>query len=100
MNKALSFDFHHIGVSVPNLEEAIAWYKHVLGFEVEKEFYIEAAKSKTAMMRSSPSLSENLSAKAVFYVIARATLSNLLSKAQARLLHKTYSNAFNIGTIL
>ena len=51
MNKALSFDFHHIGVSVPNLEEAIAWYKHVLGFEVEKEFYVEAAKSKTAMMR-------------------------------------------------
>ena len=25
--------FHHIGISVPNLEESIAWYKEKLGFE-------------------------------------------------------------------
>jgi methylmalonyl-CoA/ethylmalonyl-CoA epimerase len=25
---------HHVGISVPNLEESIAWYKKMLGFEV------------------------------------------------------------------
>ena len=25
--------FHHIGISVANLEESIAWYKEMLGFE-------------------------------------------------------------------
>ncbi len=45
------FTFHHGGVSVPSLDEAIAWYGHVLGFELEKRFYIEAARSHTAMVR-------------------------------------------------
>ena len=45
------FTFHHGGVSVPSLDDAIAWYGHVLGFEVEKRFYIEAARSHTAMVR-------------------------------------------------
>ncbi len=26
--------YHHVGISVPNLEESIAWYKKMLGFEV------------------------------------------------------------------
>ena len=45
------FVFHHGGVSVPSLDEAIAWYGRVLGFEVEKLFYIEAARSRTVMMK-------------------------------------------------
>jgi methylmalonyl-CoA/ethylmalonyl-CoA epimerase len=45
------FTFHHGGVSVPSLDDAIAWYGHVLGFEVEKRFYIEAARSHTAIVR-------------------------------------------------
>lgn len=45
------FSFHHGGVSVPSLKDAIDWYGRVLGFEVEKRFYIEAAKSHTAMLR-------------------------------------------------
>ncbi|WDF72538.1 VOC family protein [Novosphingobium sp. KACC 22771] len=45
------FAFHHGGVSVPDLDEAIAWYGRVLGFEVEKRFYIEAARSHTAMVK-------------------------------------------------
>ena len=45
------FTFHHGGVSVPSLDHAIEWYRRVLGFEVEKRFYIEAAKSHTAMVR-------------------------------------------------
>lgn len=48
------FSFHHGGVSVPNLDEAIEWYGRVLGFEVEKRFYIEAAKSHTAMVMRGP----------------------------------------------
>lgn len=48
------FTFHHGGVSVPSLAEAIDWYGRVLGFEVEKRFYIEAAKSHTAMLRKGP----------------------------------------------
>ena len=48
------FTFHHGGVSVPSLDEAIDWYGRVLGFEVEKRFYIEAAKSHTAMVRKGP----------------------------------------------
>ena len=45
------FTFHHGGVSVPSLEAAIDWYGRVLGFEVERRFWIEAARSHTAMLR-------------------------------------------------
>jgi catechol 2,3-dioxygenase-like lactoylglutathione lyase family enzyme len=45
------FTFHHGGVSVPSLDEAIDWYRRVLGFELEKRFYIEAAGSHTAMVK-------------------------------------------------
>lgn len=45
------FTFHHGGVSVPSLDQAIAWYGEVLGFAVESQFYIEAARSHTAMVR-------------------------------------------------
>ncbi|SER68853.1 VOC family protein [Sphingobium sp. YR768] len=45
------FTFHHGGVSVPSLDEAIDWYGRVLGFAVEKRFYIDAARSHAAMIR-------------------------------------------------
>jgi methylmalonyl-CoA/ethylmalonyl-CoA epimerase len=45
------FTFHHCGVSVPSLDQAIEWYGRVLGFELEKRFYIEAARSHTAMLK-------------------------------------------------
>jgi methylmalonyl-CoA/ethylmalonyl-CoA epimerase len=48
------FTFHHGGVSVPSLDEALDWYGNVLGFELEKRFYIEAARSQTAMVRKGP----------------------------------------------
>lgn len=48
------FSFHHGGVSVPSLDEAITWYGDVLGFELEKRFCIEAARSHTAMVRKGP----------------------------------------------
>ncbi|KQM97209.1 hypothetical protein ASE85_14960 [Sphingobium sp. Leaf26] len=48
------FIFHHGGISVPNLEEAIQWYGRVLGFELERRFYIETARSHTAMVKKGP----------------------------------------------
>lgn len=45
------FAFHHAGVSVPSLDEAIEWYGRVLGFEVEQRFHIAAAGAETAMLR-------------------------------------------------
>jgi methylmalonyl-CoA/ethylmalonyl-CoA epimerase len=48
------FSFHHGGASVPDLDAAIAWYGDVLGFEIEKRFFIEAARSHTAMVRKGP----------------------------------------------
>ncbi|QOV96028.1 VOC family protein [Novosphingobium sp. ES2-1] len=48
------FTFHHGGVSVPSLEQAIEWYGTILGFTVEHRFYIEAARSHTAMLRKGP----------------------------------------------
>lgn len=49
---AAGFTFHHGGVSVPSLDEAIGWYGRVLGFEVEKRFYIAAANAHAAMVRN------------------------------------------------
>jgi len=46
------FTFHHGGVSVPSLDEAIAWYSRVLGFEVERRFHIAPARAEAAMIRN------------------------------------------------
>jgi catechol 2,3-dioxygenase-like lactoylglutathione lyase family enzyme len=48
------FSFHHGGVSVPDLEAAIAWYRDVLGFELERRFEIAAAKARAAFIRKGP----------------------------------------------
>lgn len=43
--------FHHGCASVPDLDEAIAWYGDMLGFEVEKRFHIAPAKTDAAMLK-------------------------------------------------
>lgn len=45
------FTFHHGGVCVPDLEDAINWYNTFLGFEVEKQFDIPPANARVAMVR-------------------------------------------------
>lgn len=45
------YSFHHGGVSIPDLDEAITWYERVLGFEVERRFHIDVARSEVAMIR-------------------------------------------------
>jgi catechol 2,3-dioxygenase-like lactoylglutathione lyase family enzyme len=46
-----NFSFHHGGVSVPSLDDAIEWYGRVLGFNLEKRFYIEAANAHSAFVK-------------------------------------------------
>lgn len=48
------FTFHHGGVSVPSLDDAIDWYSSVLGFELEVKFSIEAAGAEAAMVKKGP----------------------------------------------
>lgn len=46
--------FHHGGVSVPDLEAAIAWHREVLGFEVECRFEIPPAQARVALLKRGP----------------------------------------------
>lgn len=46
--------FHHAGISVPDLEAAIAWWHDMLGFSVEKRFAIPAAGARVAMLARGP----------------------------------------------
>ena len=48
---APAFTFHHGGVSVPDLEQAITWYRDILGFALERRFRIEPAKADVAFVR-------------------------------------------------
>ena len=52
MSNVPEFSFHHGGVNVPDLEQAISWYRDILGFEVERRFEIPPAKAKVAMVRN------------------------------------------------
>jgi methylmalonyl-CoA/ethylmalonyl-CoA epimerase len=54
MTAPLEFWHHHGGVSVPDLEAAITWYRDVLGFEVEKRFPIPAIPAEVAMLKNGP----------------------------------------------
>ena len=71
------FSFHHGGVSVPDLDAAIEWYGRVLGYELEKRFYIEAARSHTAMVRKGPLRFE------LFQVEGAAPLPDALSRSRS-----------------
>jgi methylmalonyl-CoA/ethylmalonyl-CoA epimerase len=54
MSDPLSFWHHHGGISVPDLDAAIAWWRGKLGFEVEHRFDIAAIPAKIAMLRNGP----------------------------------------------
>jgi len=47
----LEFDFHHCGISVPKLQEAIDWYETMLGFVLEKRVDIPAIDARVAMLK-------------------------------------------------
>lgn len=46
------FWFHHGGVSVPNLEDALRWYRDVLGFELEYRRPLPSVPCEMAMVRN------------------------------------------------
>jgi methylmalonyl-CoA/ethylmalonyl-CoA epimerase len=48
---SLDLKHHHGAASVPDLDESIAWYGRVLGFEVEQRFFIPPIPAEVAMLR-------------------------------------------------
>jgi methylmalonyl-CoA/ethylmalonyl-CoA epimerase len=42
---------HHLGISVPDLDAAIAWYGRMLGFSLEKRVFIEKIPAHIAFVR-------------------------------------------------
>lgn len=54
MSKSLDFWHHHGGVSVPDLDAAIDWWRTVLGFEVAERFPIPAIPADVAMLVNGP----------------------------------------------
>ena len=42
---------HHFGISVPNLEAAIAWYERMLGFSVEERLHIAKIPAHIAFVK-------------------------------------------------
>ena len=42
---------HHVGISVPNLDAAIAWYGEMLGFGVERRMEVAQIPARIAWLR-------------------------------------------------
>lgn len=42
---------HHFGISVPDLQAALDWYEHMLGFELESRLAIDAIPAQIAFVR-------------------------------------------------
>lgn len=42
---------HHCGISVPDLEASIAWYRNMLGFSIEKRLIIDEISARIAFMK-------------------------------------------------
>lgn len=47
----LELKYHHVGVSVPEIEASIAWYGRVLGFELESRGRLPSVPAKVALLR-------------------------------------------------
>lgn len=50
-NVAPDLQPHHAGISVGDLEESIAWYRQMLGFELEKVIEIPEDSGRVALLR-------------------------------------------------
>ena len=50
----LTFWHHHAGISVPDLDASIAWYRDVLGFELARRFRIDAIPAEVAVVKNGP----------------------------------------------
>src|ERR1700744_3455771 len=50
MNVTPEFNFHHVGISVPDLEAAAQWWEQMFGFKVVKRFRIEPADADVVVL--------------------------------------------------
>ncbi len=50
MEVAPQFEFHHVGISVPDLEVAARWWEHMFGFKITKRFRIEPANADVILL--------------------------------------------------
>lgn len=46
----MTISIHHVALSVPDLEQSIAWYERVLGFQVERRFDVPRANARAAFL--------------------------------------------------
>lgn len=51
MSDVFALKPHHGGISVPDLDEAIDWYRLMLGFELESRTFIEQIPAEVAFIR-------------------------------------------------
>jgi methylmalonyl-CoA/ethylmalonyl-CoA epimerase len=42
---------HHFSIAVTDIEQAMAWYQAILGFELERQFYVAGIPAKGAFLR-------------------------------------------------
>jgi catechol 2,3-dioxygenase-like lactoylglutathione lyase family enzyme len=54
MTAKLEFWHHHGGVSVPDLDAAIVWWRDVLGFVLTRRFRIPPIPAEVAIVRNGP----------------------------------------------
>lgn len=47
----MEFKPHHVGISIPNLETAIAWYGAMLGFTLERKMEVAQIPARIAWLR-------------------------------------------------
>jgi len=46
------FWFHHVGVSVADIDAALVWWEEMLGFTLERRYWLEAIPAEIAMIRN------------------------------------------------
>jgi methylmalonyl-CoA/ethylmalonyl-CoA epimerase len=50
----IEFWYHHAGISVIDMDGQIEWYSRMLGFAVERRYYVEKIPAEVAILRNGP----------------------------------------------
>jgi methylmalonyl-CoA/ethylmalonyl-CoA epimerase len=51
---AQQFRFHHVGVSVADMDASIAWWERILGFTLERRYMLATIPAEIAMLANGP----------------------------------------------
>jgi methylmalonyl-CoA/ethylmalonyl-CoA epimerase len=46
--------YHHVALSVPDLDASVGWYRDVLGFDVERRLHLPTVPAEVALLRRGP----------------------------------------------